>query len=141
MSLLLLLSAQNNWPSLASVGQFFYYLLIVAFVALLAYYSTKLLASARAGRNRGGKRNLELLESVGLGAQAMAQIVRAGDKLFLIGVTKERVTLLAALDGAGVELPEPAGLRLDASFDKVLQRLMHRGQKLPEDTRDEARDE
>ena len=56
--MLLALLTLNNWPSLEAVGQFFYILLAVAFVALLAYYSTKLLASAKLGRGRGGRRNL-----------------------------------------------------------------------------------
>ena len=133
-----MLSSQNNWPSLASVGQFFYILLLVVFVVLLAYYSTRLMASARSGRKRGGRHNLEIIEGVGVGAQATAQIVRAGSRYFLVGVTKERVTLLAELDEAHIRLSDAGGLSLDSSFDRLLQRFTHRDKNAADDARDEA---
>ena len=83
-----------GWPTTSDVGRFFYILILVVFVALLAYWSTKLIASARVGKLRSGKRNLEVLESIGVGVQAAVQIIRAGEQFFLIGVTKEKISML-----------------------------------------------
>lgn len=117
---------QNNWPSsLETVGQFFYILLLVAFVGLLAYYSTKLLASARFRRG-GGRHNLELIESAVVGAQTAVQIIHAGGRYFLIGVTKETITLLAELDESQIIQPEARKKLMENGFDKVLQRFLHK---------------
>ena len=115
-----------NWPATKDVGQIFYIVLLVVFVALLAYYSTKLLASARGGRFGGAKRNLELLESIGVGTQSTVQIVRAGEKFWLIGVTKEQVTMLAELDREQLVMRETQALLPGGAFDNILKRFINR---------------
>ena len=106
-----------------NVGRFFYILLLVVCVALLAYWSTKLLASARGGRLRGGKRNLEMIDSMGVGAQTMVQIIRAGKKYALIGVTKEKVTMLAELNESDISTGEPQGEASGNLFGNIFKRF------------------
>ena len=114
----------SSW-SASSVGRFLYIFLIVAFVAILAYFSTKLMAAAsRSGRYRGGGRNLALIESMGVGPQAMLQIIRSGGQYFLIGVTKERISVLAELDAGGLIIRESQGLFPGGAFDGFLKRFM-----------------
>jgi len=127
VKLLLFSQAQNNWPSMSDAGRFFYILLIVVFIALLAYFSTKILAMSRSGRFRSSKRNLEMVESMGVGTQSMVQIIRAGEKYWLIGVTKERVTLLSALEDGTLNFPAPRVQ--DNPFESVLSRILSRNKK------------
>ncbi|MCL1884787.1 MAG: flagellar biosynthetic protein FliO [Defluviitaleaceae bacterium] len=123
-NLIFLLS--ENRSSLAA-GQFFNLLRFFGatlFVALLAWYCTKLLVGSRArmGRKSG---NLSVVESVNVGGQAVVQLVRVGDKFIAIGVTKERITLLTEVDKEHINEPEPVNLTsLDTPFGKVLSRFM-----------------
>lgn len=99
-------------------------ILATIFVALLAYYSVKMMGLSRGRRGREN-RNLSVVESIVVGAQSMVQLVRAGDKYLVVGVTKERVTLLAELDEADVIESEATGFGTNAiSFSKVLGRFL-----------------
>jgi flagellar protein FliO/FliZ len=114
----------TNWPSqLDSAGQFFSIFLMVAIVAVMAYLSFRLLSSSRGGR-RGLSRNLQIIESIGVGIQTSLQIVRCGEKYLLIGVTKERVTMLAEIPKEQLTLTEGKNLLADGAFDKVLKRFI-----------------
>ena len=132
-----LLLIQNNWPDFSMMGQFFSILLMVLIVAGMAYFSTKLLA--RGGRIRSAKRNLEVTESAGVGTQAMVQIIRAGNRYYLVGVTKERVSMLAELDEEQLTLTVPDST--ETPFDKLLQRFMNRDKPESSENRNEAQDE
>ncbi|MCL2707478.1 MAG: flagellar biosynthetic protein FliO [Defluviitaleaceae bacterium] len=121
------ISLLANWPTSNTVGRVFYIIILFAFVTLLAYYTTKLIARSRRGNLRFAKRNLEVLESIGLGAQAMAQIVRAGDAYYLIGVTKENVSVLACLNKDGLALKDADSAASDLAFGEMFRRFVSRG--------------
>jgi len=91
-----LLAAHNsgNWSTtLDLLGRFFSVIIAIAFVMLLAYITTRWLAGARY-RSRG-KSNIRLMEGITVGHQSSVQLVKAGEKIFLIGVTREHITFLA----------------------------------------------
>ncbi|MCL1862575.1 MAG: flagellar biosynthetic protein FliO [Defluviitaleaceae bacterium] len=90
-----------------------------ALVAFLAYIATKKMAGARLTGQRSG--NLSVVESVNVGGQAVVQLVKAGDKYFVIGVTKERVTLLGEVDNVEEKVEVQS---LDTPFGKVLSRFI-----------------
>jgi len=99
-------SLVRDWStSLATVGQFFYMLVVFVVVVAMAYFTTRLVASAKMGR-MGGKRNLEIVESMGVGTQCFIHIVRTGEKYVLIGVTRGQVTMLGDIDKEQLSLPE-----------------------------------
>ena len=104
-------------------------ILVTAFVALLAYYSVKMMGLAR-GRRGLGNGNLNVVESIMVGQQSMVQLVRAGEKYLVIGVTRERVTLLAELD----EISEPE--EPEVPFSSILNRFIQ-----PKDESDKGEDE
>ncbi|MDR1663301.1 MAG: flagellar biosynthetic protein FliO [Clostridiales bacterium] len=120
-----------------TAGQFLYILLLVAFVAVLAYFSTKLLAMSRGGKFRSTKRNLEVIESIGVGAQSVVQIVRAGEKFYLIGVTKESVSLLAELDAETLDIDERSGGLPEKAFSNILKRFIKDKPEQPKEEGDE----
>ena len=134
-----LLLSQNNWPDFSMMGQFFSILFMLLIVSVMAYLATKLLA--RSGRIKSGKRNLEVMESAGVGVQAMVQIIRAGGCYYLVGVTKERVSILAELDKDQLNLIESDKFGAETPFDKLLQRFMNRDKPESSNDRNEAQDE
>ena len=114
-------AAGQNWSSFAMIGQFFFYILVFALVIVLAYFSTKWIAGARFAKKG---RNLRILESLPLGAQNSLQLVQAGDKVLLIGVTKESVTSLAEIPPESLEtIQQPSA---GGSFDQLFRKLLNR---------------
>jgi flagellar protein FliO/FliZ len=109
----------NSW---GMIGQFFYILLMLAIVSILAWVSAKLAASVKKGRVRG--RRLELIESLHLNQQACLNVVRAGDKWYLLGSTKENVSLIAELTREEVEIASGEGAKtiFEAHLAKFLNR-------------------
>ena len=129
-----------NAPTLNTVGRFFYVLILLLFIVLLAWFSIKLMARARSGRFGGGKKNLEIVESANTGVGAYIQIIRAGDKHIVIGVTREHVTMLTEIDGGSLKFNEPRMLLKAGSFENVFKRLM-KGKIEDDVPDDEAEDE
>ena len=115
----------ESWSATSAAGQFFSILRFLAatvFVALLAYYVTKMMAGKR-GLGRGGG-NISLIETINVGGQAMVQLIKAGDKFLVIGVTKERVTILSEIDKEHINEPEPINFSyMDTPFGKVLSKF------------------
>ena len=109
---------------LGGIGQAVRLILAFVIVIFLAYYVTRFLgASGRLGRVKGS--NLRILEGLSVGQQNNVQLVRAGKRYFLLGVSKERVTLLTELgeDDIDATVYEQAQASPALPFDKVLGRL------------------
>jgi flagellar protein FliO/FliZ len=95
------------------------------FVALLAYFATKKLAGARGGLGRKAG-NLKVLESVNVGGHAIVQLVKAGDKYLVIGVTKERVTMLSEIPAEQIEeIDTTATNSAESPFGKIFSRFVN----------------
>lgn len=70
------------------------FLLVFAAVLIVARWVSGYLA-----RNlRASGQNLEIVESLGLGARRVLCLVRAGDKYLVLGVTDQSIRLLDSLD-------------------------------------------
>ena len=125
-------SLAQNWSTpMPPVGQFFSFFLLVVLVAVLAYYTTRLIGgSAKFGR--GAKRNLELLESMGVGTQSYVHILRVGEQYILVGVTRGQVSLLTQLSADQLQLPEGGQ---GVGFDSILSRFQKK-QDPPDDGKD-----
>ena len=93
--------------------------LMLAFVLILAYYVTRLIARSKS-RARDGL-NLNLVESISVGAGAMVQLVRCGEKYLVVGITKENVNLLAVFSRD--EISENELEPVSVPFEKVLARF------------------
>ncbi|MCL2577863.1 MAG: flagellar biosynthetic protein FliO [Defluviitaleaceae bacterium] len=93
------------------------------FVAWLAWFATKKMASSRSGVRETC--NLSVVESINVGGQAVVRLVKAGDKYLLVGVTKERITYLAEIDKEQIiEQKAPELTNLNTPFGKVLSRFI-----------------
>lgn len=92
-------------------------------VAILAWFVVRKMASA--GRLGKKTSNLYVVESVNIGGQAAVQLIKAGEKYLVIGVTRERITLLGEVDKDEITEPElPNFSNLNTPFGKVLSRFV-----------------
>ncbi len=121
------LNSQDDWPdSLDYLGQFFLIIIMIVIIGLMAYLSFKLMSASRLGGKLGAMRNLQIIESIGVGVQSSVQIVRGGDKYYMLGVTKEHITFLTEVDKETLKLPEVKNPLENNPFDKVLKRFIKR---------------
>lgn len=119
----------NDWSSLSNMlGQFFLLILVLAFVIFLAYYSTKLMGRGIKGMRKGS--NLETIESIGIGIGSTIQLLRAGSKYFLIGVSKDRITYLTEVDENSIDFSGSSAFKpfsIDEYFKKITRRSKNGG--------------
>jgi flagellar biogenesis protein FliO len=97
-------------------------LAMFAAVVWLSYKSTKWLARAKTAI---GGANLRVVESAALCQGSSAAIIKAGKEYFLVGVTKENVSLIARLEAESLELPAnpPGGETFARYFSERLSKM------------------
>ncbi len=116
-----------NWSnSFASIGQFFYLLLIFSFVIILAYYSTRFIASSRFSSRylKKGSANINIIETAFVGQQSSIQLVKVGEKYFIIGVTKEQINYLTEVSKEDVVIAEEQEQINRIPFEKYLNQFL-----------------
>lgn len=79
-----------------SVFSLIFGLILFAGILYLAYISTKLIGKRYMLSSKGGK-NLKILETVSVGRDMTIAIARAGERIFLVGITPDRINLLSEL--------------------------------------------
>lgn len=110
-----------NWPdSLVLLGRFFYIILAVVLVMVMAYYTTRWVAGARYVRR--GKSNIKLIEGISLGYQSNVHLIKAGEKFILIGATKDNITYLTEIPKESVT--EPVSELPKIPFEKYLSEFI-----------------
>ena len=120
-------SLVGNWSTpTPPVGQFFYIILMVVVVAFLAYYTTRLIGSAKYGRM--GRRNLEIIESMGVGPQSFVHLLRVGQQYVLVGVSRGQVNLLSQVEEGKLKLPDEQYNSERGSFEAFLSRFQKKGE-------------
>ncbi|MCL2355861.1 MAG: flagellar biosynthetic protein FliO [Defluviitaleaceae bacterium] len=99
------------------------FILATVLVAVLCWFVLRKMAGAnRLGRRAG---NLSVVESVNLGGQTAVQLIKAGEKYLVVGVTRERVTFLAEVDKDDITEPATSDfVNLNTPFGKVLSRFV-----------------
>jgi len=107
----------GDWSaSLDVLGQFFYILLALAVVIALFLIFARWFSSIRyAGRAR----HMRVLESCPVAPQSSVQILKAGGKTFLIGVTKDHVSILADITGEAIGVKDSSDASL---FERYLKK-------------------
>ena len=108
----MLLTQLNDWSS--TIGRSFIYLLVIIAIMAFAYYLTRFLGSKVRGFSGG---NLKIMEGVSVGQGSSVMLLKAGKRIILLGVTKERVTLLTEMNEADLISAEA---RAPGRFDTYL---------------------
>ena len=102
----------------SSILQLLFVVFVFVGVLALAIFATRFLASGKVIK-RGT--NMEVIESISLGAQTMMQIVRVGGKYLVIGVTKENITFLTEVDEGDVKKHDNGSVVIP--FEKYFKRF------------------
>jgi flagellar protein FliO/FliZ len=123
MEFIILSADGSDAGSLLSLfGSFFHILLIFALIILVCWFALRMTGRVR---GRGGtSKNLHLVETILVGSQNMVQLVRAGDKYLVIGVTRERVTLLGEVDAEQIRELDPP--QIGTPFKQILERFTNK---------------
>lgn len=79
---------------------------LILFIGILylAYVSTKFIGKRYSIGAKGGK-NLKLLETINVGRDMNIAIARAGERIFLLGITPDRINMLSELNEADLISP------------------------------------
>lgn len=111
---------------LDGVATFFQFIFLIAIfvgIVYMAYFSTRWIARAR---NSISGTNIKVIESAAVGQQGTVQIVRAGNEYFLIGVTKENISLISKIDEEGIDFSlnkAQANVPFDKYYDKYVKKF------------------
>ncbi len=73
-------------------------LALIVLIFIGAYWFTKLLGKHYGGRATGTSSSMKVLERMSLGSNCGLIIVRIHDKVLLLGITQQQITLLQELD-------------------------------------------
>ena len=111
-------SGERDWSStLGMIGQFFLLIVVFAIVLFLAYFSTKWIASMRMGVRNNSV--LKLISSMPVGGGSSIQLIKVGEKYFLIGVSKENITYITEVDSNDITYDNVEKPKF--SFEKCLK--------------------
>lgn len=72
--------------------------ILVLFILILfgAYFTTRFLGNIQMNRTKDS--NLKVIEAIQVGPGKTIQLIKAGEKYFIIGVTKDQITHLADIE-------------------------------------------
>ncbi len=117
------IDSESDWSStFGLIGQFF--LLIVVFVGILflAYFSTKWIASAKMGLRKNNF--ISIVSTLPVGGSNSVQLIKAGERYFLIGVSKEKITYITEIDENDV--PKYESEQVKFPFEKYFQEYFNK---------------
>ncbi len=101
----LVVSQVDEPPEVLTNGaQLFYNFLVFAFIIILAYYVTKVIAKKRL--QVLNSKNINVLEVISVGVGVSLGIVKVGNKHMLVSISKEKVSLLTELDREDLTLED-----------------------------------
>lgn len=111
----------TNWFKM--LGQFFFLIILFAFILFGAYYVTKLIGRFQYQKYQGS--NIKIIESIIIAPQKMLQLIRIGSKYYLIGVSKEHIVYLTEIEKEMILNSETTNANPShISFESQLKRWM-----------------
>ena len=121
---------------LDSFVQFVTVLLLFLMVLVITYGVTRWISGIQKTQMMG--RNMEMIDTMRISSSKYLQIVRAGDKYFVVAVCKDTVTMLTEIskDSLVLETNE-SGNGYQAGFREILEKI--KNQNLTEKTTDEEK--
>lgn len=102
--------------------------LVIVFIIILvvSYYTTRWIGSTSAGRAK--QNNIKVIETYKLAANKYIQIIKAADKYFVIGVSKDNIEYFTELEEDKIEFFEPTVAPVD--FKDILAKVTKKENKL-----------
>ncbi|MDD6732919.1 MAG: flagellar biosynthetic protein FliO [Lachnospiraceae bacterium] len=113
--MLLALSGSNINP----IAQFLTVLVIFIGVLALTYFSTRWVAGYQKNKMLSG--NINVLETFKIAQNKYVQIIRIGDKIFAVAISKDQVTLLGEINEESLVIEEQTMATPGADFKSILE--------------------
>ena len=129
---LFFLTGRSDW---SYAIQAFLLVIVCALVCVGTYYLNKRLSRARLATKSEG--NLYLYEVISVGANSTVQLIKAGERYVLIGVTRDRIVFLTEIPQDEIKHFEPD----KGTFDKYFQRFLNKQETNKQETNEEISDE
>jgi len=121
---------------LDSFVQFVTVLLLFLIVLLITYGVTRWISGIQKTQMIG--RNMELIDTLRISSSKYLQIVRAGDKYFVVAVCKDTVTMLTEVSKESLIVDsKEQGNGYQVGFREILEKI--KNQNLTEKTTDEEK--
>lgn len=112
----ILLTAHNQ---LESVVQLITVTLIFIFVLFITYWTTRFAGNYKKQQMVG--KNIQIVETVSISNSKFLQIVKVGNKFFLISLCKDMVSLLSELNEEDIDLQTP--VNSGDAFKSILEKF------------------
>lgn len=100
-------------------GHFVYLLIVFAVIIMLAYFSARWINSAKNTALSG--KNMNVIETRAIAPGASLQIVKVGEKIVLLGITKEKISFLTEINKTDIAEQEN---NIKNPFEDVLNKFM-----------------
>lgn len=114
-----------NWFKM--LGQFFFLILLFALILFAAYYVTKLIANVQYQKFQSS--NIKIIETVGISPQKSLQLVKVGNKIYLLAITKDNIIFISEIDENQIILSDNNHKQSDLKFDYILKNLIGKVKK------------
>lgn len=103
--------------------------MIVIFILILAatYYVTKWIA--KSGAVQPYSKNIRVVETFRIAQNKYIQIIQLGNRYYAVGITKENITFLTALDEEQLDLTPKDPSLTDVTFMDVMSKVTSRIKK------------
>lgn len=102
-------------------------LFVFIIVIASAYFITKKIASIGSLRMQG--KNMQIIETLQLSMNQIIHLVRVGEKIVMIGVSKDNITYLSEVDSESIDLDLYKVPNEMPSFEDYLKKVMSKGKK------------
>lgn len=107
-----------------SVAQFLTLLIVFVFVLFLTYWTTRIAGNMRKQQMSG--KNIQIMETVGISSSKYLQIIKVGNRFFLIGICKDTMTYLCELQEEDLDFSANTGS--GEAFKSILEKFKNNGQ-------------
>lgn len=114
----------TNWFKM--LGQFFFLIIVFIFVLIAAYYVTKWMGKLQYQRYQGN--NIKIIESVIIAPQKTLQLIEVGNKIHLIGLSKDNIIYLAEVEKDTIknfeaDIKDPSYIKFESYLKPWMDKL------------------
>lgn len=117
-------TSSTQGSAFAMVAQLFFILVVFIAVVALAIFTTKWIAKSKYSAKGSG--NLKIVESMSMGYQGGIHLLKCGKKYILLGIVKDRITVLSELEEDQIETYENESVPAKKVFERYLTNFLQK---------------
>jgi flagellar protein FliO/FliZ len=113
--------------SLANFWQLLSVLFLFIIVLVGAFFVTKWLSHLQYQQTKG--KNMQLIETLRIGPNKMVQLIKVGDRYFVIGLSKEHIQVISEVDQEQIKDQRDQNKQINVNFKEQFNQILNRGKK------------